>query len=337
MKFVDLRSDTVTRSSPEMREAIARAEVGDDVFGDDPSVNRLQELAAERVGKEAALLVPTGTMANQVAVRAHTEPGDALITAVDSHVYLHEGGGAAAIAGVQSVLVGADGLFGPDDVRNALSPDDHHYAKTTLVCIENTHNRSGGRLFPLEQQKAIAEVARAAGLALHLDGARLFNAAVASGRSAAELAAPFDSVSFCLSKGLGAPVGSLVCGSRSFVERAHRFRKMLGGGMRQAGVLAAAGIFALEHNVKRLADDHANARYFASQLATIPGVELARAPETNMIVFRVPDAPAFARGLRERGVLINPIGPKALRAVTHLDVDRAALDRALAAVRALAA
>ncbi len=337
MAPIDLRSDTVTRPSAAMREAMARAEVGDDVYGEDPSVNRLQEMAAALLRKEAALFVPSGTMANQVAIRAHTRPGDALIAGQGSHLYLYESGAAAALSGVQPVLVGEDGFFGADDVRAAIAPADDHFPSTRLVCVENTHNKSGGRVFPLALQLELAEAARSAGLRLHLDGARLFNAAVASGTDAAELAAPYDSVSFCLSKGLGAPVGSLVCGSREFIASAHRFRKMFGGGMRQAGVLAAAGIHALQHGVKRLADDHAKARHLADGLAAIPGSRLLRPPETNIVLFSVDDVSRFVREIRARGVLINAIGPAALRAVTHLDVSQEDVDRALEEIRGVLA
>ena len=330
MQKIDLRSDTVTRPTPAMREAIARAEVGDDVYGEDPTLNRLQELAAERLGKPAALFVPSGTMANQVALRAHTQPGDALIAGANAHLYLYESGAPAALSGLHVTIVGEDGFFSAEDVRHAVYPREGHFAQTRLVCVENTHNRSGGRVFPLEDLRAVAEVARAADLALHLDGARIFNAEVATGIPAAVWAEPFDSVCFCLSKGLGAPVGSLILGSRAFIERAHRFRKMFGGGMRQAGILAAAGIHALEHHVKRLADDHANARRLAEGLEQIPGVTLVRRPETNMVLFRVPDMGAFLERTRARDLLINPIDAATLRAVLHLDVStddvRAALD-----------
>ncbi len=321
MREIDLRSDTVTRPTAAMREAIARAEVGDDVYGEDPSVNRLQELAAERLGKPAALFVPSGSMANQLALGAHSEHGDAVIAGTNAHLYLYEGGAAGALSGVQFTFVGEEGLFDADDVRGAIHPRDSHFARTRLVCVENTHNRSGGRVFPLEQLRAVAEAAREAGLSLHLDGARIFNAEVATGVPAAVWAEPFDSVAFCLSKGLGAPVGSLIVGTRSFIERAHRFRKMFGGGMRQAGILAAAGSYALEHNVKRLAEDHANARRLAEGLERIPGVALLRQPETNMVLFQVPDVAAFVERTRERGLLINPIDPMTLRAVLHLDVE----------------
>lgn len=341
METIDLRSDTVTRPSEAMRDAMARAPVGDDVYGEDPSVSRLEERGAALVGKEAAVFVPSGTMANQVAVRSHCQPGDALIAGNHAHVYLYEGGGISALSGVQPALVGESGLFDAEDVRGAIHPRDDHYATTRLVCFENTHNRSGGRVFPLEAQHAIARVAREAGLALHLDGARLFNAAQASGHTTAELAAPSDSVSFCLSKGLGAPVGSLLCGNRAFIERARRFRKMLGGGMRQAGILAAAGLHALEHNVDRLADDHDNARSLASALASANGIALACEPETNIVLFDHPRAVQLVAELTRRGVLMSLMGPGLVRAVTHLDVSGAQISRAgeeiQAVCRALAA
>jgi len=333
MSIVDLRSDTVTRPGPAMRAAMADAEVGDDVYGEDPSVNRLQAQAAEAVGKEAALFMASGTMANQVAVRTHTRPGDAIIVGQRAHVFLFESGAAAAISGVQGVILGEEGLFDADDVRAAIYPRDAHFARTRLVCVENTHNASGGRVFPLSDQLAIAEVAREAGLSMHLDGARIFNAATASGRAAAELAAPYDSVSFCLSKGLGAPVGSLLCGSRAFVQEAHRYRKMFGGGMRQAGILAAAGSYALEHHVTRLAEDHDNARRLARGLRELSGVTLVREPETNIVLFRVPDQARFIGELRARRVLVGAMGPDLLRAVLHIDVDAGAVDRALEACR----
>jgi threonine aldolase len=329
VRRIDLRSDTVTQPSIAMREAMAHAEVGDDVYGEDPTVNRLQHMAAERLGHEAALFVPSGTMANQIALRVHTTPGQAVIIGEDAHLYLYEAGAGAAISGVQFTMVGQGGLFDADDVRAGLHPRDHHFAETRLVCVENTHNRSGGRVFPLELLHAVAGAAREAGLRLHMDGARIFNAEAATGVRASEWAAPFDSVSFCLSKGLGAPVGSLVVGSRAFIERAHRYRKMLGGGMRQAGVLAAAGILALAQGPKRLADDHANAQRFAAGLRELHGVELEREPETNMVLFRVPDVARFVAETRRRDLLINPIGPRTLRAVTHLDVSASDIDEAL--------
>ena len=333
MKPIDLRSDTVTRPGPAMREAMAQAEVGDDVYGEDPTVNRLQALAAARLGKEAALFVPSGTMANQIALRTLTEPGDAAIAARDAHMVLYESGGAAALSGVSLVEVGEGGSFDADTLRQVVYPADDHFPRTRAVLVENTHNRSGGRVFPFERLERVCRAARELGLALHMDGARLFNAEAATGIEAARWAAPFDTVSFCLSKGLGAPVGSLVVGSKTRIERAHRVRKQLGGGMRQAGILAAAGLFALEHNTKRLADDHAHARRLASGLAALPGVSVPAQPETNIVVFRRADAAGFSAALRARGVLVNPVTRDTLRAVTHLDVGAAEIDAALAVMR----
>ena len=331
MKTIDLRSDTVTRPTAAMREAIARAEVGDDVYGEDPTVNRLQELAAERLGKEAALFVPSGTMGNQVALRALTHHGDVVLAGEGAHVLRYESGAAAALSGVQVQTLGAGGLFDGDDVRAAIHPRDAHYAPTTLVAVENTHNRSGGRVWPLDLQKGVAEAAREHGLRMHLDGARLFNAEVASGIPARTWAEPFDTVSFCLSKGLGAPAGSLVCGSREVIGRVHRFRKMLGGGMRQLGILAAAGLHALEHHVARLAEDHANARRLAQGLEAL-GFSVDPPPETNLVMFRVRDAGAFSRAARARDLLINPMDAGRMRAVTHLDVAEADVAEALARI-----
>jgi threonine aldolase len=337
MRAIDLRSDTVTRPGPAMRQAMAAAEVGDDVYGEDPTVNRLEAVAAARFGKQAAVFVPSGTMANQLAIRSHTEPGDGAIAGVGAHLWLYEGGAAAALSGVQIALVGEDGRFGADDVRRAIAPDDPHFPRTRLVCVENTHNRSGGRVFPLETIREIAALARERGLALHLDGARIFNAEAATGIPVAEWAAEFDSVAFCLSKGLGAPVGSLLTGPGDFVRRARRFRKQLGGAMRQAGILAAAGLYALEHHTKRLADDHANARRLAAGLAQLQGVRVPRPPETNMVFFQAPDAARFGARARERGVLIGGIDARTLRAVTHLDVSADDVDEALARLRGVTA
>jgi threonine aldolase len=337
MKPIDLRSDTVTRPGPAMRQAMAEAEVGDDVYGEDPTVNRLEAVAAARFGKEAAVFVPSGTMANQLAIRAHTEPGDGAIAGVGAHLWLYEAGAAAAISGVQITHVGADGLFAADDVRRAIAPDDPHFPRTRLVCVENTHNRSGGRVFPLEAIRGISALARERGLALHLDGARIWNAEVATGTSAAEWASHFDSVACCLSKGLGAPVGSLLLGSRELVRRARRFRKQLGGSLRQAGILAAAGLYALEHHVKRLADDHAHARRLAAGLAELPGVRVARPPETNMVFFQVPDAAAFVARARDVAVLAGAVDSRTVRAVTHLDVSTADVEEALVRLRGVLA
>jgi threonine aldolase len=328
LKVIDLRSDTVTKPGAAMRRAMAEAEVGDDVYGEDPTLRRLEELAARRLGKEAALFVPSGTMANQASLRTHTQPGDLVLAAADAHVLLYESGAAAALAGVQIRTLGSGGVFDAADLRAAVTPPDAHYPPTTLVCVENTHNRAGGRVFPFELLRDVTGAAREGGLRLHLDGARLFNAEVASGVPAATWAEPFDTVAFCLSKGLGAPVGSLVCADRATIRRVHRIRKQLGGGMRQAGILAAAGIFALEHHVARLADDHANARRLAEGLEKL-GLGVEPPPETNIVLFRVPDAAGFLRETRARSVLVSAIDATQLRAVTHLDVAREDVDEAV--------
>jgi threonine aldolase len=325
---IDLRSDTVTRPTPAMREAMARAEVGDDVYGEDPTVNRLQEVAAAKLGKEAALFVASGTMGNQTSLRALSQPGDVLLAGENAHVLLYEAGAASALWGVQIKTIGSGGCFDGADVRAALSPDEVHYAPTRIVAVENTHNRAGGRVFPQDQLEDVVQVARQHGLALHLDGARLWNAVVATGIPAAAWAEPFDTVTFCLSKGLGAPVGSLVCGTREVIRRVHRARKMLGGGLRQAGILAAAGLHALEHHVDRLAEDHANARRLAAGLEKL-GLPVEPPPETNMVMFRVASDQRFLRATRARAVLVNPAEAGLFRAVTHLDVSAADVDEAL--------
>lgn len=328
MRTIDLRSDTVTQPSPAMRAAMAQAAVGDDVYGEDPTVNRLQEVAAARIGMEAALFVPSGTMANQVALRALTRPGDVVLASEHAHLLVYESGAASALSGLQVQTLGRDGCFSGDDVRANLAPPDAHFAPTRVVALENTHNRAGGRVLPLALAKDVTAAAREAGLAVHLDGARLFNAEVASGTPASAWAELCDTVSFCFSKGLGAPVGSVVCSSRDRIRELHRARKLLGGGMRQAGILAAAGLYALEHHIDRLADDHANARRLAVGLEQ-RGYEVPTPPETNIVVFEVADAKAFASEIRARDLRINAVRPGVFRAVTHLDVTQADIDEAL--------
>jgi threonine aldolase len=335
MAPIDLRSDTVTRPSAEMREAMVRAEVGDDVYGEDPTVNRLQEVAADLLGTEAALYVPSGSMGNQASLRALTRPGDLVLASEGAHILRYEGGAASALAGLQIQTLGSGGLFDGADVRAAVTPDESHYAPTRVVSLENTHNRGGGRVFPLAQQKDVVAAAREQGLALHLDGARLFNTVVATGTPAPTWVEPFDTVTFCLSKGLGAPVGSIVCGSREIIRSVHRARKLLGGGMRQAGILAAAGLYALEHNIDRLAEDHANARRLAEGLSQL-GFRVESPPETNMVMFNVEDTRAFSRALRDEGVLINPMDVGRFRAVTHLDVSPNDIDTALGCIERIA-
>jgi threonine aldolase len=328
MALIDLRSDTVTRPTAAMRQAIARAEVGDDVYGEDPTVNRLQETAAELLGKQAALFMPSGTMANQASIHPFVRPGDVLLVGEGAHMLVYESGAPAALSGVQVQTLGRGGLFDGTELRAAVAPDEQHFAPTRAVVLENTHNRAGGRVFPLEQIKDVAGAAREHGLHLHLDGARLFNAVVATGTPAASWAEPFDTVSFCLSKGLGAPVGSLVCGSAEVIRRVHRVRKMFGGGMRQAGILAAAGLYALENHVERLAEDHANARRLAQGLARL-GFRVDPPPETNIVMFEVGDTLGFLRATRARELWINPEAEGRFRAVTHLDVSAADIDEAL--------
>ncbi len=332
--MIDLRSDTVTRPSAGMRAAMAAAEVGDDVFGEDPTINRLQERAAALLGKEAALYVASGTMANQIGLKVHCQPGDDVIVGEGTHSMGSESGAAGALAGVQLSVIGQGGLFTAAEAEAAFKGTDNvHNAPTRLIVVENTHNRGGGIVWPQAQVLDVAAFARRRGLSLHLDGARLCNAAVATGRSPAELAAPFGTATLCFSKGLGAPVGSIIAGSRPLVARALRFRKMLGGGMRQAGILAAAALYALDHNVDRLAEDHANARLIAERLADVPGlrVDLARVQTNIVMVDMDPPRPAAAEAvarLHARGLMCIAFGPRRLRLVTHLDVDRAACEAA---------
>jgi threonine aldolase len=331
MKAIDLRSDTVTQPTEAMRKAMAAAGVGDDVYGEDPTVNRLQERAAQLTGKEAALFVTSGTMGNQAAIAASTRPGDTVLVGGDAHIFLYESGAGAALWGVQLEMIGSGGFFSGEEVAEALHPVDVHYAPARMLAMENTHNQSGGRVFPLDQLKDAAALAHDRGLSVHLDGARLFNAAVASGIAVADWAKPFDSLTFCLSKGLGAPIGSVLCGSSDFISRAHRARKQLGGGMRQAGIVAAGGLHALEHHVDRLADDHSNARRLAKGLQNI-GFKVDPFPETNIVIFEVDRAEEFEEELRARGVLTLAITRERVRAVTHMDVSEADVEDALARI-----
>jgi threonine aldolase len=335
--LIDLRSDTVTAPTPAMRRAMAEAAVGDDVFGDDPTVAALERRVAEILGKEASLFVPSGTMANQVAVRTHTQAGDEILVDANAHVYHYEAGGTAALSGVICrCLPGQRGIFTGADVKAVLRPRDVHFAPTRLVCLENTHNRGGGSIWPLERMQDVAAVVRENGLRLHLDGARLWNASVATGFAERDYAALADSVSVCFSKGLGAPVGSALAGSREFIERARRFRKQFGGGMRQAGIIAAGALYALEHHRARLAEDHANARELAAGLADLPGLEIDPATvQTNIVLFRVLSMPALelVESLDRAGIRMLATGPDYVRAVTNLMVSKEAIPGAIAAIR----
>jgi threonine aldolase len=310
---------------------MADAEVGDDVFGEDPTVRRLEERVAELLGKERALFVPSGTMANQLALMLHTRAGDEIVIGEGTHLAHFESGAAAALSGVQLAVAGAGGLFGPADLDAAIRPNAYWLPRTTLVVVENTHNRAGGRVFPLPELRAVSARARERGLGVHLDGARLWNAAAASGSSLADLAAVADTVSVCFSKGLGAPVGSALVGPRDLLERGLRLRRMLGGAMRQSGVLAAAALHALDENLPRLAEDHAKAQALAAGLAGVAGCDVdPRTVETNIVnvTLRGPSTDAVIAGARDRGVLVGSIAPSVLRAVTHLDVSLSDVERA---------
>jgi threonine aldolase len=331
---IDLRSDTVTRPTSAMRQAMAAAAVGDDQFGEDPTVNELQDRVAALLGKEAALWLPTGTMANQVALRVLTRPGDHVVVSRESHAVWHETGGAGANSGVQLTEIGSSGAFTAEEFLASRNPRGHMLLPpTTVVEIENTHNRAGGVVFPQDEARRICTAAREHGVAAYLDGARLWNAAAASRRSPADLAAPFDLVSVALSKGLGAPGGSLLAGSRALIDASFRHRRMLGGAMRQVGIFAAAGLHALDCHMSRLVDDHDNAALIARRLSESPSVRLdLDTVQTNIIVFSVtgdaPDGPSIVARARERGVLIIAFGPRTIRLVTHLDVSRSQCDEA---------
>jgi threonine aldolase len=335
--LIDLRSDTVTRPTPAMRNAMAEAEVGDDVFGEDPTVNALQEKVAHLLGKEASLFVPSGTMANQLSIKSHTQPGDEVIIELSSHPYNFEGGAGAALSGIQfQCLKGVRGILDASQIEEAIRPDDHHFPVTRLVCLENTHNRGGGSIYPIEKISEIYRLAKSKGLLLHLDGARLWNASMATGIKSEEYAQWADSVSVCLSKGLGAPIGSLVAGSKSFIDRVHRFRKMFGGGMRQAGIIAAAGIYALDHHIERLKDDHQNARRLAVGLKEFKGVSIdPKHVETNIVIFDVSNTgmtgAQVGEAMKKEGVLIHAFSRTQIRLVTHLDITSEDIETALKA------
>jgi len=334
-KIIDLRSDTVTKPSKEMRRAMATAKVGDDVFGDDPTVNLLQEKVADMLEKEATLFVPSGTMANLIAILTHTNPGDEVIMEKESHTFNYEVGGAAALAGVQiNPLIGDRGILEQEQVEEAIRMPNVHIPQTKLICIENTHNRGCGAIYPMKKIRTISQLAEERKLKMHLDGARLFNACVATGFAVKEYAKYFDSLTFCFSKGLGAPVGSILAGSKEFIKKAHRYRKMLGGGMRQVGILAAAAIYALDNNVKRLAEDHLHAKMLANALAKMDGFQVnPDHVETNIVVFDVSNSGMSVNQavekMEEKGVLLVPFGATLVRAVTSLAVSREDIEKAI--------
>ena len=337
--MIDLRSDTVTVPTGEMRRAMCEAEVGDDVYGEDPTVNRLQEMAAEMLGKEDALLVSSGTMGNQIALLAHCRPGTEVIVEADAHIFYYEAGAASALAGVQlRPLPGKRGSLAAEQVEAAIRGDDVHLPPTSLICLENTHNRAGGTVIPVHDMAAVYALARRLDLPVHLDGARIFNAAVASGVPAKEYAACTTTVQFCLSKGLGAPIGSIIVGPRDWIAQARRWRKRLGGGMRQAGVIAAPGIIALQEMVERLADDHDNARLLAAGLAELPGLEFDPAGvETNMVLVKPVALSAYqlVHELRVRGVLAGVMEPGRVRFTTSREVARSDVEKALSVLQDL--
>ena len=337
--FIDLRSDTVTKPSPAMRQAMAQAEVGDDVFGEDPTVNRLQLRMAQLLGKEAALFVPSGTMGNQTCVKVHTQPGDEVIAEKGCHIFNYETGGAAFLSSVQvHPLEGVRGVLSLEDIKRVIRPNFYYMSRTRLICLENTHNRAGGTIYPIDRIREISDFARNEKIRLHLDGARLWNASVASGISVKEYASCFDSVSVCLSKGLAAPVGSVIAGTREFIEEARHYRKIFGGGMRQAGILAAAGLFARDHNIDRLKEDHEKASFLGRELAGIPGFSIdLGSVQTNIVIISVEKSgrrpePILA-ALKEKGVLLTLGNYMGIRAVTHLDVSMEDVRRAAAFIR----
>ena len=345
MRIVDLRSDTITKPTPAMRRAMAEAEVGDDVFGDDPTVKRLEEMAADRLGKEAALFVASGTMGNLVSLLAQCGRGDEVIVGDQAHTYVYEQGGMAALGGIHPRVLRnqPDGTLDLDEIMAAIrDPNNPHFPKSRLITVENTHNRCGGTPLTVEYMRSLGKLAREHGLLLHLDGARIFNAAIALGVDVKSLVTDADSLTFCLSKGLAAPVGSVVCGSKAFIAEARRARKVVGGAMRQVGVIAAAGIVALEQMVDRLADDHANARSLAAGLAELPGISVEDVPvRTNIVYFNMirpdMDAAHLTARLKEQGVWMLPLGPRRIRAVTNYHVTAADIEAALVACRAILA
>ncbi|MGB3292335.1 MAG: low-specificity L-threonine aldolase [Phormidesmis sp.] len=333
--MIDLRSDTVTQPTAGMRQAMMQAPVGDDVLGDDPTVNALEAYVAELLGKESAVYMPSGTMTNQVALRSHTQPGDEVFLEAEAHIYYYEGGGPAALSGVSCrLLSGRDGVFTADALAQSLRPADPHFPQPRLVCIENTHNRSGGCIFPLETIQAIAQVCQQRDLRLHMDGARFWNACVATGIAPSVYAAPFDTVSVCFSKGLGAPVGSALVGNAAQMAKARRFRKMFGGGMRQAGIIAAGALYALRYQRDRLQEDHDNAQRLAQGLAGLEGIVIDPSRvQTNIVNFEVPgEATDVAKSLAQRGIAVLATGPRKIRAVTNLMVSEDQIDQAIEAI-----
>lgn len=333
--YIDLRSDTVTKPSPGMRQAIANAEVGDDVYGEDPTVNRLQQMCTEITGKEAALYVPSGCMANQLAIKSQTSPGDEVLLEYESHILNYETSAPSFISGVQVFPIeGINGVFTAEQVKKHIRPKAYYFPKTALICLENTHNRAGGTIFPIDNIKEISETAKNEKIRIHIDGARIFNASVETGITVKEYASYVDSISFCFSKGLGAPVGSILCSDRETIEKAHKYRKIIGGGMRQAGVLAAGAVYALQNNVQRLKEDHKKARYFAEEISKLKEIQIdLDTVQTNIIIFRLKKKESeivkFKSDLKDAGVLISDGSYGSLRAVFHLDISMEEVNEAV--------
>ncbi|WP_077621809.1 low-specificity L-threonine aldolase [Sediminibacillus massiliensis] len=335
--MIDLRSDTITKPTENMRLAAYHSNVGDDVYGEDPTVNKLEEQAAEMLGKEAALFVTSGTQGNQIAALTHCNPGDEVILEASAHIYLYEAAAFSALAGVQSRPInGYRGAMDPEEVKSAIRSEDIHFPVTSLICLENTHNKAGGAILPLENMQAIYQIAKDRNISVHLDGARLFNASVASGVTLKEYGQNADSVQFCLSKGLGAPVGSIIAGNKSFIDEARKWRKRLGGGLRQAGIIAAPALVALEENVERLTIDHENAQYLADEIANIKGVKVENKVETNILLVNVKgtghDAVSFIDVLKKENILAVPFGPDTIRFVTNYEVTRENTKTAIARI-----
>lgn len=334
-RFIDLRSDTVTKPTPEMRQAMANAEVGDDVFGEDPTVQRLQSTVAEMLGKMAALYVPSGVMANQLAIKVLTKPGEEIIVERDSHIFHYENAAPSVLSQVQLHTVGSQrGVFSVDELERHIRPKEYYFPRTSVICLENTHNRAGGVVYPLSRIKEISKLAGKHDLRMHLDGARLWNASVAAGISPAEFAKHFDTVSVCFSKGLGAPVGSAIVGTREMIDQARKYRKLFGGGMRQAGILAAGALYALEHHLQRLVEDHRRARQFAEQVGALPGLTIdMESVQTNIVIIDVSKTKktpgTILKKLRSKNVLLTESGPSSIRAVMHLDISDNDLDEAI--------
>jgi threonine aldolase len=341
MEFIDLRSDTVTKPSKEMRLAMMDSEVGDDVYGEDPTINRLQDRVAEILGKEAALFVPSGVMANQLALKVHTQPGDEVIVERDSHIFNYETAGSAFLSNVQlNTLQGNRGVLRAKQIEQAIRSSVYYNPKTSLICLENTHNKAGGTIYPLEEIQSIHKLAREKNVALHLDGARLWNASVETKITPKEYASYFDTVSVCFSKGLGAPVGSAITGTKAKIESARKYRKIFGGGMRQAGILAAGALFALDHNIERLKEDHNNAKLLAHNLKIINGIIIdLESVQTNIVVVdiskRTESAIEIITKLKERGVLISEMSYNILRAVTHMDVSKEQVEKASVVIKSV--